>query len=192
MNIEKSIRQNRSFRRFHQDHAISLETLRGLVELARLSASAGNQQPLRFLLSCEPARNAAIFPALAWAAYLRPWTGPAEGERPSAYIVILTDTRFSKAPHYDAGIACQSILLGASEQGLGGCIIGAIKQETLRNALNIPQEYEVLLALALGKPKETVKIEATREGDIRYWRTTDDVHHVPKRALDELIVEFDK
>jgi nitroreductase len=190
MSIAKLIRQNRTIRRFHQDHPVSLETLRGLVDLARLSASGGNQQPLRFLLSCDPARNAAIFPALAWAAYLKPWPGPAEGERPAAYIVLLTDTRLSKSPQYDAGIACQSMLLGAVEQGLGGCILGAIRRDTLRTALHIPDEYDILLVLALGKPRETVELELAENGNIRYWRGPDDVHHVPKRPLSELIVDF--
>jgi nitroreductase len=179
----------RSVRRFHQSVAVNLETLRQLVDLARLSASAANLQPLKYALSCEPDRNARIFPLLAWAGYLKDWPGPVEGERPSAYIVILGDKRLRQSFDCDHGIAAQSILLGATECGLGGCIIASIQRRELREVLAIPEHLEILLVLALGKPKEKVALEAVGpDGDIKYWRDADGVHHVPKRALDEIIV----
>ena len=181
--------RNRSYRRFHEEVDISLETLRELIDLARNSASAMNAQPLRYILSCEPRRNSLIFPHLVWATYLKGWPGPAEGERPSAYIVILGDTEVGRFWDYDAGIAAQSILLGATEKGLGGCMIANIQKEGLRKALEIPSRYEILLVLALGKPREKVVIETVGpSGDTRYWRDDEGVHHVPKRPLDEIII----
>jgi len=183
------ILKNRSYRRFHEDVAIERETLRELVDLARLSASGSNLQPLKYILSCDPEKNALIFPHLAWAGYLKEWRGPSEGERPSAYIIILGDTEIRRADGCDHGIAAQSILLGATERGLGGCMIGSVQREKLRKSLEIPLCYEILLVLALGKPKETVTIEAAGpEGDIRYWRDEEGVHHVPKRSLDQIIL----
>ena len=180
---------NRSYRRFYQEVDIKLETLRGLVELARLSASAMNLQPLRYVLSCEPQKNSLIFAHLGWAGYLKDWPGPCEGERPSAYIVMLGDTEISRSFGCDHGIAAQSILLGAAEKGLGGCMIGNIRKEGLRTALEIPPRYEMLLVLALGKPRETVVIETVEPGgDIKYWRDSNGVHHVPKRPLADLII----
>jgi nitroreductase len=180
---------NRSYRRFYQESSISNQTLRELVDLARLSASGANRQPLKYILSCDPDMNARVFPCLAWAGYLRDWGGPQEGERPSAYIVILGDTDISKTAGVDHGIAAQSILLGATEQGLGGCIIASIQREQLRQVLQIDPRYEILLVLALGRPKESVVIDPVGpEGDIKYWRDADGVHHVPKRALDEIIL----
>ena len=159
------------------------------MDLARLSASAANRQPLKYILSCDPKRNVLIFPHLAWAGYLKDWGGPQEGERPSAYIIILGDKEISRSFGCDHGIAAQSILLGAVERGLGGCIIGSIRREKLRQALQIPDRYEILLVLALGKPKEKVVIETLGpDGDIRYWRDKEGVHHVPKRSLDEIII----
>lgn len=187
--LKDLIQRNRSYRRFYQDVSIDLETLRGLVDLARLSASGANRQPLKYILSNEPAKNSLIFPTLAWAGYLRDWGGPQEGERPAAYIIILGDTEISPSFGVDHGIAAQSILLGATEQGLGGCIIASIQRDNLRQALAIAPRYEILLVLALGKPKETVVIEPVgADGDIKYWRDADGVHHVPKRSLDELII----
>jgi nitroreductase len=187
--LEEIVRKNRSYRRFHQDVPVDLDTLRGLVNLARLSASGANLQPLKYILSFEPGTNARIFLYTRWAGYLKDWDGPAEGERPAAYIVVLGDTEIRDSFGCDHGIAAQSIMLGAAEQGLGGCIIGSVDRDGLRQALDIPGQYEILLVLALGKPRETVVFEDVGpDGDIRYYRDGDGVHHVPKRSLDELIL----
>ena len=186
--LKELVLANRSFRRFHEEFAVGKATLRELVDLARLSASGGNIQPLKYILSSDPETNAAIFPHMAWAGYLADWSGPAEGERPSAYIIILLDKEISKSAGCDHGIAAQSILLGAAERGLGGCMVGSIQRTGLRRALSIPERYEILLAIALGKPKETVLLEEAENGDIKYWRDDQEQHHVPKRSLDEIIV----
>ena len=187
--LEDLVRKNRSYRRFHQDVPVDIETLRALVNLARLSASGSNLQPLKYILSCEPETNARIFPHTRWAGYLKDWPGPAEGERPTAYIVILGDTEIRKSFGCDHGIAAQSIMLGAAERGLGGCMIGSIDKGGLRQVLDIPDHYEILLILALGKPKETVVLEEVGpDGSVEYYRDADGVHHVPKRSLDELIL----
>ena len=181
--------KNRSYRKFHQDAPIEMETLRELVDLARLSASALNMQPLKYILSCEPQKNALIFPLLGWAAFLKDWPGPAEGERPSAYIIVLGDKEISQGFGCDHGIASQSILLGATEKGLGGCMIATVKRQELSQALGIAPRYEILLVIALGKPGETVVIDTVgADGNTRYWRDDQSVHHVPKRALDDIII----
>jgi nitroreductase len=188
--LKNLIKKNRSYRRFHQNIPVTKKQLKKYVELAMLSASAANMQPLKYILSASKEKNALIFRTLAWAGYIRGWDGPGEGERPSAYIIVLGDTAISKSFEYDCGIAAQSILLGAVEDGLGGCIIGSIKRGPLREALNIPDRYKIPVVLALGKPKEKIKIEtAADKKTIKYWRDKNDVHHVPKRPLDEIIIE---
>ncbi len=187
--IKDLILQNRSYRRFHQDVAISEEMLRELVDLARLSPSAANQQALKYVISGDAEKNARIFPAVVWAAALPDWPGPEEGEKPSAYIIIVEDTEIKQKFGVDHGIVAQSILLGAVEKGLGGCMIGSIRKDVLRQAIDLAPRYEIALLLALGKPREKVVIEAMRpDGDVRYWRDSDKTHHVPKRALDEIII----
>ena len=182
--------RNRSYRRFDETVSISLEDLRELVDLARLSASAANRQPLKYVLSCDRSMNDAIFSTLAWAAYLKEWLGPDEGERPSAYVVVLHDTTIAEDVNVDPGIACQSILLGAVEKGLGGCILGNVKRDHLRGILKLADRYEILYVVALGKPAERVLLEEVGpDGDIRYYRDEDDVHHVPKRTLHEVILD---
>jgi nitroreductase len=189
--LKDLVRKNRSVRRFQEEQAVTEATLRELVDLARLSPSGANLQPLKYLFSNTPEQNARIFPRLAWAGYLKDWPGPVEGERPAAYILILGDTAISKNFGCDHGIACQSILLGAAERGLGGCIIGSVQRAELAEDLGIPMRYEILLVLALGAPKEEVLVEPLpADGSVRYWRDDAQVHHVPKRALDDLIIDL--
>lgn len=188
--IEELITKTRSYRRFVESEAVPIGTLRWLVKLARLSASGSNRQPLKYILSCDPETNAAIFPHTRWAGFLTDWGGPAEGERPAAYVIILHDTEIRDAGGVDHGIAAQSMMLGASERGLSGCMIGSIDRPKLRTALHIPDRYDILLILALGKPAETVVLEDVGpSGDIRYYRDEKDVHHVPKRTVDELVLK---
>ena len=187
--ITELIKGNRSYRRFHQEVPVSLETLKDLVDLARMSASAANLQPLKYLISGEPSSNADIFSCLAWAGYLKDWPGPSEGERPAAYIVVLGDTEISKNFGCDHGIAAQSILLGARAQGLGGCMLGSIQRDLLRQLFKIPENLEILLVIALGQPKETVVLEEVAPGgSIKYWRDAAGIHHVPKRRLKDIIL----
>jgi nitroreductase len=184
------VKKNRSYRRFHEQVPVDVSTLRALVDLTRYCASAANLQPLKYMLFSDREKNALIFKHLAWAGYLPHWGGPLEGERPSAYIIVLGDTTIAKTFGCDHGIACQTILLGATEKGLGGCCIGAVKRQELREALRIPDHLDILLVLAIGKPKEEVVIDEVGENaDIKYWRDEQNVHHVPKRSLTEIIID---
>ena len=187
--ISELVKENRSCRRFYQDHPVAPETLKEFVDLARMSASGANLQPLKYVLSCDPQKNAEIFSCLAWAGYLKDWPGPEEGERPTAYIVVLGDTGISESAGCDHGIAAQTIMLAAREKGLAGCMLGSIDRKALRNSLNIPSQLKILLVLAIGKPKEQIVLETIASSDsIKYWRDNDGVHHVPKRKLEDIIV----
>ena len=187
--LKELVLRNRTYRRFHEEHRIDREILRELVELARLSSSGANLQSLKYILSTEAKRNAEIFATLGWAGYLREWDGPAEGERPGGYIVMLLDQEISRNPFWDHGIAAQSILLGAAERGLGGCMFGNVRRDELRRSLDIDERYEILQVIAIGKPKEEVRlVPLGPEGDVKYYRDAAGVHYVPKRSLDDLIL----
>lgn len=188
--LKDLILKSRSCRRFHQNEAVSVSTLEELVDLARLSASARNAQPLRYYLSVDPKMNKEIFKHLSWAAFLRDWEGPAEGEQPPAYIVVLYDYDVASNYFCDDGIASQSILLGATEKGLSGCIVGSVDRLPLHKALNLPPNLKIIHVIALGKAKEEIVIENLKDDDYRYWRSEDGKHHVPKRSLDEVIVKI--
>ena len=187
--LKELVLNNRSVRRFRQNQAVSMDVLRELIELARLCPSAANRQPLKYVLCNDPPMNAGVFEHLAWAGYLKDWPGPQEGERPAAYIIICGDRNITPKFGCDHGIAAQTIMLGAVEKGLSGCMIGSIKKEALSKLLNLNDELEILLILALGVAREKVVIESLPDTkSIEYWRDEQEVHHVPKRALNDLIV----
>jgi nitroreductase len=187
MNLSELIRKNRSYRRFHEEERISGAQLEKWIGLARYTASGRNMQPLKYAGSVNPQLNAEIFPNLGWAGYLSDWNGPIVGERPSAYITVLQDKSISENRYCDDGIAIQSILLGAVEDGYGGCIIGSVNKAKVSGILKLPDHLEILWVLALGKPVEQVVIEDLKDNNVKYWRDENQVHHVPKRKLNELI-----
>lgn len=187
--FKELVKKNRSYRRFFEDVSVDRNILLNLIDCARLSASASNKQPLKYMISYEAEKNARIFPTLMWAGALPEWSGPVVGERPAGYIIILLDKEISTNAWVDHGIAAQSIMLGAVEAGLGGCMMASINKSKLRDVLKVPDRYEILLVLALGKPKEEVTIEEIGPGeDTTYWRDADQVHHVPKRKLADIII----
>ena len=188
--LKKLIKKSRSYRRFEENKKIDKKTLKELVDLARLGPSAANRQPLKYIISNDKNTNSKLFKDLSWAGYIKGWNGPKKGERPSAYIIILGDKTIAENFWDDPGIAAQNIMLGAAEKNLGGCILGALDKENIRKKLNISEKYDILYVLALGKPKEEVKLESVNEtGDIKYWRDNNDIHHVPKRELTEIIIK---
>ncbi len=189
MDIKDLIKHNRSYRRFDANHAIKQELLLELVDLTRYTASSRNSQSLRYFLSTDKKTNDNVFETLSWAGYLRNWDGPSEKERPTAYIVVVAEEEsLNQFTMLDTGLATQSILLGAVDKGLGGCIVAAVRKEKLRKIIHLNDKYEIICVIALGKPNEQVFIESMEEDDIRYWRDTEDVHHVPKRKLEDIIL----
>lgn len=182
--------KNRSYRRFYEEEKVSEQTLKDLVELARNTPSTVNSQALRFKLVYSPEDNEKVYETLAWAGLIRDWNGPEKGERPAAYIIVLCDYKFGRNKYYDEGIAAQTIMLGAVEKGLGGCIFGSISREKLAANFNIDLEkYSIDLVLALGKPKEEVRIvDVPENGSTAYYRDENGVHYVPKRSLDDVII----
>jgi nitroreductase len=139
--MRELVTRSRSYRRFQEDRPLGREMLTALIDLARLTPSAANKQPLKYILSSEPEKNALIFNCLTWAAYLTDWPGPAEGERPTGHILILGDNEIATTIACDHGIAAQTIMLGAAEIGVAGCIIGTINKERLKTDLAIPPRY---------------------------------------------------
>jgi nitroreductase len=190
MNLKELILKTRSYRRFDESYRIDAKTIESFLDLARFTASGANKQPLKYLYYNSVKDCEKVFPYLAWAGYLTDWPGPDKGERPSGYIIILGDKSISDIFGIDHGIAAWSIMLGVTEAGLGGCIIASIKREELANEFSIPDNYEILLVLAIGKPVENVVIEDLKNADVKYWRDNNKIHHVPKRSLDELILKL--
>jgi nitroreductase len=186
--LKELLLKNRSYRRFRETEPVTGEMLREWVGLARLCPSGRNAQPLKYRPVTDVNERAALFATLSWAGYLKGWDGPAEGERPAAYLVQLLDTRVAADCFCDDGIQALAILLGATGAGFGGCIVKAFREEPLRKALSLPPWLVPRHVIALGRPAERVVLEEMQGDDYKYWRDADGTHHVPKRPLDELMV----
>jgi nitroreductase len=187
--LKDLVAKNRSYRRFFEDEKISSDQIKEWIDLARLGASGRNAQTIKYKIVLSDKMRDNVFQQLAWAGYLQDWAGPEKGERPSAYVVMINDEGLGKNYFSDDGIAVQNLLLGAVESGYGGCIIHAFKKKELSELLKIEEGFSIIQVVALGKPKEKVVIEEMKDGDIKYWRDEKGVHHVPKRSIDEIILE---
>ena len=186
--LKELVLKNRSYRRFFQNELIEKVQLRRWLDLARLGASGRNAQSLRYVTVTNQSLCKQVFDNLSWAGYLSNWDGPIEGEQPVAYVIMLNDESLSKNYFCDDGIAVQNLLLGAVEDGYGGCILRAFKEKNIRELLNVSVDYSIIQVVALGKPKEKIVIEEMKDEDIKYWRDENGVHHVPKRKLEDLVI----
>ncbi len=183
---------NRSYRGYDESRIVTREELLAMVDCARLTASSVNQQPLKFCLVCEKETVDRVQSLTQWARGLPELTLPHPGKCPTAFIVICQDTQIdpNKTKYLrDVGIAAQTILLAATEMGLGGCMIGSYSAAGVREALALPEHLSPQLVVAIGKPAETVVLtEAGADGNVAYYRDENDVHYVPKRALEDIVL----
>ena len=182
--------KNRSYRAFAQGVQIPEERIRAWIDLARRCPSARNAQPLKYAVATDAETCAKILPHTYWARSLG-IVLPPEGHAPVAYVIICHDTTVSSINNFslmDVGIAAQTLLLAATEDGFGGCMIGSLTADTIRDILSIPAHLTPLLAIGLGKPDETVVLTEAENGAIHYYRDENNVHYVPKRPLDEVIL----
>lgn len=184
--IYEKISERRTIRKFTQK-PVPETVLVKCVDAARLSPSAMNRQPLKYIIVNDEKLLAEVFGTTSWAGYL-PDYGPSEEEMPRAYIVILLDKEIRKNHGNDAGIAVMSMSMVAYEEGLGSCILGAIDRPRLKKILNIPDRFEIVLAVAFGYSAETKPIlEKMKNGETKYWLDNNGVLHVPKRRLEDLV-----
>ena len=193
MSLYDLILKNRSYRSFVSSRKISEDELLSIIDLARKVPSARNLQALKYKLCYTEEDCEKLFPLTAWAGALRPLVLPPKGHEPTAYIIICTDNDISTQEKnrflgVDIGIAAQTIMLSASEIGLGGCMLGAFSAEKVSMALKIDDRYVPALILALGKPDEEIILHDADEIDMPYYRDEKGTHHVPKRKLEDIII----
>ena len=180
----------RSYRRFDATKKMTAEELEALVNLGRMSPCGANRQAIRYAVSCDEKKNAEIYETIGWAAALPDWDGPEPGERPTGYILMLHDLSLAKGAGVDDGIAAQSIFLGARAMGYGGCMLMNIKRDRLMEIFGLdPEKYGISMLIALGVPVETVKMVPVKDGATKYYRDENQVHYVPKRSMEEVLVK---
>lgn len=186
------VMKSRSYRGYDETRRISREELLKIVDCARFAPSSVNQQPLKYYLACEQPQLDVIQPLTGWARALPQMQLPHPGKCPTAFIVICQETEWaSNLSRFqrDVGIVAQTMILQAVEMGLGGIMIGNFNPEAVQTALSLPEHIVPMLIVALGKPDETVVIKEVSTGEpLRYYRDAEDIHYVPKRKLEDIII----
>lgn len=192
--LRELVIKNRSYRSFEPGRDVPYQELLDLIDTARLCPSAVNMQPLKYRPTRSRAEADAVTAASKWAGRIADkWKLPPEGHEPPAYIVVCVDRAITDGnPATDIGIAAQTILLGAAEDGYGGCMLGAFDRDSVADALSLPENCEPALLIALGVPDDRVVLCGTHDGDerekVRYFRDDAGVHFVPKRSLDDIVL----
>lgn len=191
--LKDLVLKNRSYRGYHEERIVSRDELLELVDDARLTASGGNKQPLKYYISNQREEVEAILATTKWAAALPELHLPKPGTHPTAFVIILQDTSIQpnlQAAQIDVGIAAQTITLAATEKGLGGLMIRNFGLKPLSELLALPENLVPILVIALGAPAEEIQLVPVPEsGDINYYRDEKGTHYVPKRALEEIVLE---
>lgn len=186
------VKQARSHRGFRQDRKVTRQELEHLVECARFTPAARNDQVLKYYLAEKPETVAAIQPLTKWAGALAELHLPRKGAGPVAYIVICLDGSLAENPapyQRDVGIVAQTMLLAAAEMGLNGCMIGSFAAGELRETLGLPEAIKPQLLLALGEGTDRIVMtDVGEDGSTTYYRDAEDTHYVPKRTLEQLIL----
>ena len=192
MEFKEVVLKNRSYRGYDETRKITREELVDLVDCARLTPSAMNGQPFSYYLAWEKEQVDTIQGLTKWAAALPHLNLPYEGKRPTGYIVICQNKEVSEnLQQYrtDLGIVAQTICLGAVAKGLGCCMIGNFNGADMQSALGLSEQFFPLLAVAVGKPDETIVIKEIEKGEpTKYYRDENDVHYVPKRKLEDILL----
>ncbi len=187
MEILDIVTKCRSFRRFDESKRVTIEQLRYMVEVGRLTASARNNQPLKYITVTNSDMCNALLDATGWANSLADGT-PTEGERPTGYIVILNDNSIATNSLWDQGTVSYAMMMAATEMGLGGTILATIYRDKLPD-LSIPEGLEPVLILGIGYPIEEVEIVDVVDGKTKYYRDEKRKHYVPKRTMSEILIK---
>lgn len=182
--IHELAEKNRSYRRFHHDRKIDESTLLSFIDNARISSCGGNKQEIRYVTVTSEENTAKVFSSLKWAQYFELWQ-PTADESPSAYILLL---KKGGNAGIDDGIAAEAITLSAAEEGIGCCMLLNADKKKIAEDLDLGDEYQITLVIALGYPSETVRIVPVENNDIKYYRDENDIHCVPKRALQDVVI----
>ena len=189
MDCFKSILGRRSIRKF-QRKEVTEEILKKLVGYGAMAASGMNVQPIKYFIAATDEKASEIFPFTRWAGYLKGKGSPSFDERPAAFILVVNDNNLRKSGYeLDAGAAVQNILVAAHSMGLGTCWLGAIDYEKISAIAGINDDFKLISAIAVGYPAQ-ISLAEPAEGDIKYYLDDEEVLHVPKRGLDEIILNI--
>jgi nitroreductase len=169
MELSEAILSRRSVRKF-SDYVVTDEELAAIMEAARWAPSWSNTQVWEFVV----VRDKKLIEQVT-GTYVdkNPATKCSLGA--SALIVACAKTgvsgcyggqdmtKFSSWYMFDLGLAVQTLSLKAHELGLGTVIVGFLDHDACRKLLSVPEGYEVVAVLPIGKPAAPPRIIPPRK-----------------------------
>lgn len=189
MNVYDAIMTRRTIRKFEQKK-VDRKDLERLVDCARVAAYGANVQPLKFAIVDNEETLKKIYPSTKWAGALTDGA-PKENERPAAYIAVLGDKNIKSNGVFEveAGAAVTTMMLEAVEMGLGTCWLGAIQRDEIKKTLAVDESLDVVYLMAVGYPMQNSRMVEMQDGNVKYFESEDGTINVPKRSLEEVLVE---
>ena len=183
----KLVNQTRCTRRFKPNIKIPKKDLEEIIDTARISSSAKNMQPLKYLIVTNEKQVNILSTTSKWATHLTAWN-QSKSEQPSAYIIMLNDSSIDGYSMIDAGICLQTIMLAARSKGYASCALASIDKDICKIEFNLNDTLEPMLGIAIGVEDEIIHLVDVKNDDINYYRNKKDEHCVPKRALDDVLI----
>ena len=190
MQFKQLVDKSRSHREFDGSVRIPHDMIEKWILNASHCPSAMNMQALKYRIVDEENEVASLLPLTRWGTALPDRKLPPVGHGPSAFIVLCHDNSITPLkPIFmiDVGICAQTIMLSAAEDGFGGCMIGSASADAVKELLSLGEELDTVLVLGLGMPEDVVRL-VEFSGSTKYYRDAENVHFVPKRSLEEIII----
>lgn len=183
--LDSLLKKNRSWRGYNPVRAVTKEELKQLINATTFAASGMNRQRLRYRLVTSD-EAAKVLPHITLGAALPEEHLPHPGSEPEAFIVVCATEPENKIIDIDLGIAAQTMLLKATEMGLGGIFILNFRAAAIHQELGLPSQP--LAVIAIGKPAEKIFLLPVEAGaDLNYYRR-DGIHYVPKLKVEDLLI----
>jgi nitroreductase len=169
MNLDEAILGRRSVRKF-DDHYVSDDEIRALMEAARWAPSWANTQAWEFVV----VRDRGLIEQVT-GTYVEKNPATKCSQAASALIVACAKdgvsgcyggqdlTAIQKWYMFDLGMAVQNLCLKAHELGLGTVIVGFLDHQACKKILDVPAGYEVVAVLPVGRPPAPVKAVPPRK-----------------------------
>jgi nitroreductase len=143
--------------RKYSDKPIEQDKLDRIIEAGRMSPSACNAQPWKFVVVNDPSlvlkvADAASAKLIGMNSFVAqaPVIIVIVREKPNMSSKVGATIKDKDYSLFDIGIATENICLQAKAEGIGSCIIGWFDEKMIRKLLEIPRSKRVELIITLG------------------------------------------
>jgi nitroreductase len=148
MDVFEAVQQRKSVRAY-TDEPVSKEKLEKILEAGRLAPSARNTEPWHFVVVTDKEKRK-ILSKGTYAKFLTQ----------SPVVIVALGDKEASADWYavDVSLAVENMVLTAQAEGLGTCCVGSFDEPEVHQLVKAPSNFEVLLLLAVGYPKEKLDV----------------------------------